>query len=58
MTPRESPPLLISRLEAARLMGISLRTLEKMILSGDIPSRVLRRRRLIPRSFLEALAKV
>lgn len=50
-------PLLISRVEAARLMGISLRTLEKLIAAGEIPSRVLRRRRLIPREFLVTLAK-
>ncbi|MGH9517498.1 MAG: excisionase family DNA-binding protein [Terriglobales bacterium] len=49
--PNEAP-LLISRREAARLLGISLRTLEKMIKRGDVPSRVLRRRRLIPRAFL------
>ena len=50
-------PLLVSRNEAARLMGISLRTLEKLILAGKVPSRVLRRRRLIPRDFLVTLAK-
>ena len=49
--PHEAP-LLISRAEAARLLGISLRTLEKMIARGEVPSRVLRRRRLIPRAFL------
>lgn len=57
LTPNESLPLLISRQEAARLMGISLRTLEKLIVAGEVPSRVLRRRRLIPREFLEKLAK-
>jgi excisionase family DNA binding protein len=51
------PPLLVSRAEACRLLGISLRTLEKMIYVGDVPSVVLRRRRLIPRAFLEQLAK-
>ena len=55
--PNEPHPLLISRQEAARLMGISLRTLEKLIAAGDVPSRVLRRRRLIPREFLVTLAK-
>jgi len=53
----QSPPLLISRQEAARLMGISVRTLEKLILAGEVPSLVLRRRRLIPRGFLERLAR-
>jgi excisionase family DNA binding protein len=51
------PPLLVSRNEACRLLGISLPTLEKMIHTGEVPSIVLRRRRLIPRSFLEHLAK-
>jgi excisionase family DNA binding protein len=50
-------PLLISRSESARLLGISLRTLEKMIARGEIPSRVLGRRRLIPRDFLVMLVK-
>jgi len=50
-------PLLVNRAEAARLLGISLRTLEKMIVRGEVPSRLLRRRRLIPRDFLIAFAK-
>lgn len=50
-------PLLISRTESARLLGISLRTLEKMIARGEVPSRVLGRRRLIPRDFLLMLVK-
>ena len=56
-TPNEPLPLLISRNEAARLMGISLRTLEKLIIAGEVPSIVLRRRRLIPRDFLVTLAR-
>jgi excisionase family DNA binding protein len=56
MAPNERP-LLISRSESARLLGISLRTLEKMIARGEIPSRVLGRRRLIPRDFLVMLVK-
>lgn len=55
--PNEVPPLLVSCNEAARLLGISRQTLEKLILVGDMPSIVLRRRRLIPRDFLEQLAK-
>lgn len=53
----ETPPLLVSCNEAARLLGISRQTLEKMIYVGDVPSIVLRRRRLIPRDFLVTLAK-
>lgn len=56
-TTQAETPLFLSRTETARLMGISLRTLEKLIAAGEIPSRRLRRRRLIPREFLEALAK-
>jgi excisionase family DNA binding protein len=55
--PNETLPLLVSRAEAARLMGISVRTLEKLIAAGEVPSRVLRRRRLVPRDFLVELAK-
>jgi excisionase family DNA binding protein len=50
-------PLLVSCDEAARLLGISRQTLEKLIYLGDVPSVVLRRRRLIPRDFLVTLAK-
>lgn len=50
-------PWLVSRAETARLLGISIRTLEKMIARGEIPSRVLGRRRLVPRDFLERFAK-
>ena len=50
-------PLLVSCDEAARLLGISRQTLEKLIYVGEVPSIVLRRRRLVPRDFLETLAK-
>jgi excisionase family DNA binding protein len=56
-TPSQPLPLLVSRAEACRLLGISLPTLEKMINAGEVPSVPLRRRRLIPREFLIALAK-
>jgi excisionase family DNA binding protein len=56
-TPNEALPLLVSCDEAARLLGISRQTLEKLIYVGDVPSIVLRRRRLIPRDFLVELAK-
>lgn len=50
-------PLFVSRVRAAYLAGVSLRTLERMIKTGDVPSCVMRRRRLIPFCFLEKLAK-
>jgi excisionase family DNA binding protein len=56
-TQNEALPLLVSCNEAARLLGISRQTLEKMIHVGDVPSIVLRRRRLVPRDFLVELAK-
>ncbi len=56
-TAQRERPFLISRTESARLLGISLRTLEKMIARGEVPSRVLGRRRLIPRDFLVTLVK-
>jgi excisionase family DNA binding protein len=56
-TKNQAPPLLVSCNEAARLLGISRQTLEKLIYVGDVPSIVLRRRRLIPRDFLEQLAR-
>jgi excisionase family DNA binding protein len=49
-------PLLIGKVETARLLGVSVRTLEKMIRSGEIPARRLRRRVLIPASFVTRLA--
>jgi excisionase family DNA binding protein len=50
-------PWLVSRAETARLLGISIRHLEKMIRRGEVPSRVLGRRRLVPRDFLEQFVK-
>jgi excisionase family DNA binding protein len=50
-------PLLISKIEAARLLGVSVRTLEKLIQRGQVPSRSLYRRRLIPREFVVTFAK-
>ncbi len=56
-TQNEATPLLVSCAEAARLLGISRQTLEKLILVGDVPSIVLRRRRLIPRDFLVRMSQ-
>jgi excisionase family DNA binding protein len=56
-TPQAEHSLFLSRAETARLMGISLRTLEKLIAAGEIPTCLFRRRRLVPRAFLEDLAK-
>ena len=50
-------PWLVSRAETARLLGISIRALERMIARGEVPSRMLGRRRLVPRDFLERFVK-
>ena len=44
--------LTISAAEAARITGLSLRTIRKMIASGELPSYKLGRRRLISRRVL------
>jgi excisionase family DNA binding protein len=51
-------PLLVSLVEAAKLLSVSKPTIERMIADGAIPTRRLRRRRMIPREYLEELAKV
>jgi excisionase family DNA binding protein len=50
-------PLLLSRNETARLMGVSLGSLEKMLRLGEVPYRRLGRRILIPRDYVERFAK-
>jgi excisionase family DNA binding protein len=44
--------LLYSRAEAARLLGISLRTIDRLLSDGRIPSSSAGRRRLISRDSL------
>ena len=56
MNLHEQSPLLLSRNETARLLNISLRTLEKMLAVGELPHRRLGRRILIPRSSVEQFA--
>ncbi len=51
-------PLLVSLVEAAKLLSVSKPTIERMIADGTIPTRRLRRRRMIPWEYLEELAKV
>jgi excisionase family DNA binding protein len=50
-------PLLISRPEAARALGISLRMLDYLITRREIPARKVGRRTLIPRLALEQFAR-
>jgi excisionase family DNA binding protein len=50
-------PLLLSKHEAAQLLGVSVRSLEHLISRGEIPTRRIGRRVLICRSALESFAK-
>jgi excisionase family DNA binding protein len=43
--------------EAAWLLGISLRTLDYMICRGEIKTVKLKKRRLVPRSQIEKIAR-
>ncbi len=43
---RESPPLLVDRHEAGRLLGVSPGTIDNLRLRGDLPSVKLLARRL------------
>jgi excisionase family DNA binding protein len=52
-----SNPLAVDTAEAARLLGVSARTVKRLIASGDIPSTTVGRRRLIDREVLEAMAR-
>ena len=49
--------LLLSKHEAARLLGLSMRRLEHLISRGEIPIRRIGRRVLIARSAVESFAK-
>jgi excisionase family DNA binding protein len=50
--------LLLSKQEAARLLGLSIRSIEHLISSKEIPVRRIGRRVLITRSALESFARV
>ena len=49
--------LLLSKQEAARLLGLSIRSLEHLISHGEMPVRRIGRRVLIARSTVESFAK-
>jgi excisionase family DNA binding protein len=50
------PSLLVRKREAARLLSVSVDTLEALVRTGQLPSVRVGRRVLIPRSALTALA--
>jgi excisionase family DNA binding protein len=49
--------LLLSKHEAARLLGLSVRSLEHLISRKEIPTRRIGRRVLITRSAIESFAR-
>jgi excisionase family DNA binding protein len=56
LTPPPEPPALVDLTTAARLLGVSRTSLYQRMDAGELPSRKLGRRRLIPRVALEAYA--
>lgn len=50
--------LLLSKQEAARMLGVSIRSLEHLISRQEIPTRKIGRRVLIARSAVESFARV
>jgi excisionase family DNA binding protein len=55
--PADVPRLLFSQREGARVLGVSLRTIQNFIASKQLPVRRLGRRVLIHRKDLEAFAR-
>ena len=49
--------LALSKLEAARMLGVSLRTVDRLIALKQLPVRRLGRRVLIPRNSLQSLLR-
>lgn len=49
--------ILLDRKEAASLLSISLRTLDSLLARGELKTRRIGRRRLIPRQELEQFAR-
>ncbi len=50
-------PILVPMRRAAELLGVSVRTVQNLITAKELPSRKIGRRRLIPYSALQALAR-
>lgn len=50
-------PVLVSVRHAADMLGVSARTVQNLITAKELPSRKIGRRRLIPYSALQALAR-
>jgi excisionase family DNA binding protein len=56
-TEHHTPPILVTQSRAAELLGVSTRTVQNLIATKELPSRKIGRRRLIPYSALQALAR-
>ncbi len=57
---RESPavePILLSKRNAARMLSVSIRTIDHLIAAKRLTVRRIGRRALVPRAALEALAR-
>ena len=60
MITKEKPivqPILVPMSRAAELLGVSVRTVQNLITAKELPSRKIGRRRLIPYSALQTLAR-
>jgi excisionase family DNA binding protein len=56
-TEHHTRPILVTLRRAAELLGVSTRTVQNLIAAKELPSRKIGRRRLIPYSALQALAR-
>ena len=57
VTERAAEALAMSKVEAARMLGVSLRTVDRLIALKQLPVRRLGRRVLIPRNGLHTLLR-
>jgi excisionase family DNA binding protein len=57
MAPEPEPPTLVDITTAARLLNVGRTSVYALMDSGELPSRHVGRRRLIPRAALEAYAE-
>ncbi len=55
--PRAREKLLLTRHDCAQLLSCSVRTIDNMLANGELPSRRIGRRRLVPRAALEHFAR-
>lgn len=56
-TEHQTSPILVTQRRAAEMLGVSTRTVQNLIANKELPSRKIGRRRLIPYSALQALAR-